>query len=74
MKDNPARVALLKQLLVFYDEESNTVDIDSVEAILEAQSLSRSIIVSIRNKLKLDAIRNDQNLDECINPIKIMFK
>ena len=74
MKDNPARVALLEQLLVFYDEESNTVDIDSVEAILAEQSLSRFIIASIRNTLKIDNIRNDQNLDTCINPIKIMFK
>ena len=74
MKDNPARVALLEQLLVFYDEESNTVDIDSVEAILAEQSLTRFVMASIRKTLKIDDIRNDQNLDECINPIKIMFK
>ena len=74
MKDNPARVALLEKLLTFYDEGSNTVDIDSVEAVLAGQSLTRFVMASIRKTLKIDDIRNDQNSDECINPIKIMFK
>ena len=48
MKDNPARVALLEQLLTFYDEGSNKVDIDSVEAVLAGQSLTRFVMASIR--------------------------
>lgn len=74
LSSDPTFSALLNDILKFYDEKSNTVDLVAVESVLAGSNLDAMVLRGFRRTLRLSEIENNQSLDECINPIKIRFK
>jgi hypothetical protein len=68
---------IAKQVLPYYNEESNTVDVESVRNILNNANLDSVTLTLFESTLRLEkltAIEPKQAEDLCVNPIKIKFK
>ena len=68
---------IAKQVLPYYNEEANTIDVESIRTILNNANLDPIALMLFESTLQLDnitAIEPKQAEDLCINPIKIKFK
>jgi hypothetical protein len=65
---------LITKVLTYYNADENFVDLVSIEALLNESGLNPVTLRGLRSALQLNDLVNEQNLDECINPIKIRFK
>ena len=65
---------VLEEALEYYDEINNTIDVESVEKVLEESGFDDMSIMMLRISLQLNGLDQNQNEDVCVNPIKIKFK
>ena len=65
---------ILKDAYECYDEETNTIDVEKVEKILEESGYDDMSITMLRDSLQLNSLDQNRNEDVCVNPIKIAFK
>jgi hypothetical protein len=71
----PELQELIERILVYYDEQSNKVDVEDVNTVLSQSGITNTmILLNITNTLKLNDLENNREQDTCVNPIKIKFK
>lgn len=71
----PELQELIERILVYYDEQSNKVDVEAVNTVLSQSGITNTmILLNITNTLKLNDLENNREQDTCVNPIKIKFK
>ena len=78
LSNKPKYVSFMEKVLSYFNEETNTVDIDKINFELVNSGIDNPIVnKQITRLLQLDRLKNleeEQKQDLCINPIKIRFK
>lgn len=69
----PETKQILQQIFDCFDETTNTVDVNTIEQLLQQADLGL-VEDSIRESLMLNQLNGEPQQDICINPIKISFK
>ena len=78
LSNKPKYVSFMEKVLSYFNEETNTVDVDKINFELVNSGIDNPIVnKQITRLLQLDRLKNleeEQKQDLCINPIKIRFK
>lgn len=71
---NPKYDQLFANILECYNEETNSVDVDKIEDLLQQAELRPLTLQSIRRTLLLEELSEQSSQNVCINPKTIFFK